>query len=250
MLFSLCTAQIKNGNIQYGIISHIPAPPTDDVTILDFIKKVNATDTLVNYNLHFNMKESYFFVNQVLLNEYKNVDDFCSKLMVKPRYYVSTTDSIHKYYENDEAIGEYVIAMEKEAKWTLTQETKMIGGYLCYKATSPFHNGSNWFEDNHKLDVTAWYTTKIPIPFGPNGYHGLPGIILELQTLISTIYVKKIDLNLTPEPIVSKLDNYKLITIGERNKLLSKTLSPEMRKFMEDNDKQKKEAAEKLNKTN
>jgi GLPGLI family protein len=249
LFITFCNAQVKNGLIQYGVMSHMPIPINDDGYFADIVRKANASDTLVNYTLTFNNKESCFFTNPVLLKEYSSYHRFNSGLMIKSQYYTSTTDSIHKYYENDDAIGEYVIAMEKEAKWTLTQETKMIDGYLCYKATSPFYNGERWFEDSHKLDVTAWYTTKIPAPFGPNGYHGLPGLIIELQSYISTFYIKKIDLNITPEPNISNLNNYKLITLGQKNKLLSKTLSPEMRKFMEDTELQKKEAAEKQNKT-
>jgi GLPGLI family protein len=122
----------------------------------------------------------------------------------------------------------------------------MIGGYLCYKATSPFYNLETWFDDNHKLDITAWYTTKIPVNFGPNGYHGLPGLILELQTRMATIYVKKINLNTTPTPVINKLDSYKLLTIGQRNMLLDKKFSPEMRRFIEDTEKQKNETIEKM----
>jgi GLPGLI family protein len=32
-----------------------------------------------------------------------------------------------------------------------------------------------------KHPVTAWFTNEIPVSFGPKGYYGLPGLILELH---------------------------------------------------------------------
>ena len=244
--FALSNSQVKNGIIEYGVIFQDKPPKDDNGFIEDMINKEKKTDTLVSYTLKFNTKNSNFSVNPVILKDYKSVDEFSFFINLKSKYYMSISDSIHKYYENDDKIGEYTIAAEKEAKWTLTQETKMIGGYLCYKATSPYFNFESWFEDEPKKNVIAWYTTKIPVSIGPNGYHGLPGLILELQTLTSTIYVKNISLNTTPEPIIDDLSNYKLITTGQRDMLFNKTLSTEMRKIVEDIKKQKKEAADKL----
>lgn len=31
-------------------------------------------------------------------------------------------------------------------------------------------------------DVVAWFTPEIPVSFGPLGYYGLPGLIVELDT--------------------------------------------------------------------
>jgi GLPGLI family protein len=62
--------------------------------------------------------------------------------------------------------------MKEEANtlnWQLSSETKKIGDFLCKKATV-FFRGRNY---------TAWYTTKIAIPYGPWKLHGLPGLIVE-----------------------------------------------------------------------
>lgn len=64
------------------------------------------------------------------------------------------------------------IYMKEEANtlnWQLSSETKKIGDFLCKKATV-FFRGRNY---------TAWYTTKIAIPYGPWKLHGLPGLIVE-----------------------------------------------------------------------
>lgn len=107
----------------------------------------------------------------------------------------------------------------KSYDWKLESETKNIGNYQCYKATftreievvSDFSFSKNEKEDDKEepkkekktIVTTAWYTTQIPVNNGPGNYHGLPGLILEIndgdQQIICTQVVinpeKKIDLS-------------------------------------------------------
>jgi GLPGLI family protein len=38
-----------------------------------------------------------------------------------------------------------------------------------------------------KVTITAWYTPEIPVSQGPEGYWGLPGLILEVNDGKTTI---------------------------------------------------------------
>ncbi|QTV04819.1 GLPGLI family protein [Faecalibacter bovis] len=58
-----------------------------------------------------------------------------------------------------------------EIKWQLVDESKMINDIDVKKATTTLF-GRNW---------TAWYADKIPVSYGPYKFHGLPGLILELN---------------------------------------------------------------------
>src|SRR5690606_16426604 len=62
-----------------------------------------------------------------------------------------------------------VVTDEVTYKWKITNETKQIQNYNCYKATTTFR-GNN-FE--------VWFTPEIPINAGPWKWCGLPGLILE-----------------------------------------------------------------------
>lgn len=54
-------------------------------------------------------------------------------------------------------------------EWEITDETKDILGYECFKATTDYR-GRKWI---------AWFTPEIPLPEGPWKLCGLPGLILE-----------------------------------------------------------------------
>jgi len=65
----------------------------------------------------------------------------------------------HQLYRETSSLYKY--------NWKITQETDTILGYPVIKAVS-----------GHLI---AWFTPNIPVPFGPNGYGGLPGMILKIK---------------------------------------------------------------------
>lgn len=109
-------------------------------------------------------------------------------------------------------------------RWKLETETRVIGGYNCFKATavkqlskSDFRNlrpkkeatptttkpavetkKANFMdllEIPKEVIVTAWYTPEIPVNQGPEGYWGLPGLILEVNNGKTVILCSKVVLN-------------------------------------------------------
>lgn len=117
-------------------------------------------------------------------------------------------------------------------KWVLTEESKKIGDYTCFKATavkeaskSDFRNyrrkeekkndavkteektttevkkdekKTNFFEEidiPKEITVTAWYCPEIPVNQGPDEYWGLPGLIMEVNDGKTVIMCSKLVLN-------------------------------------------------------
>ena len=72
----------------------------------------------------------------------------------------------------------YVKESTPEIEWKITDETKNIGGFDVSKATGKFRG----------RDYTAWFTTSIPLSYGPWKLQGLPGIILEAYDTNKEIY--------------------------------------------------------------
>lgn len=73
--------------------------------------------------------------------------------------------STYRIISEEFATGDAII----DNQWTITDETKKVGGYSCKKATSHI-NGRNWI---------AWFTNELPYEGGPRHLTGLPGVILE-----------------------------------------------------------------------
>lgn len=66
----------------------------------------------------------------------------------------------------------FVVAGELEvSSWKITAKKKKVLDYVCAGAEMQVGDET----------VTAWFTSEIPVAFGPDGYHGLPGLILGIE---------------------------------------------------------------------
>lgn len=132
------------------------------------------------------------------------------------------------YIVDKEFMGKEFLVKDslKIYNWQMTGETRQIGGYNCFKAiaivpTNPSDfrnfrmkkndeekkeevktdekekktNFMDGFEMPKEITITAWYTPEIPVSQGPEGYWGLPGLILEINDGKTTILCSKIVLN-------------------------------------------------------
>jgi GLPGLI family protein len=104
--------------------------------------------------------------------------------------------------------NKYIIQEKIDTNWVLTTETKLIDEKTCYKATTTYYGKNSLKEFSYP--IIAWYCPEIPLPYGPAGFGGLPGLILELQKNKVTFGAIKIDLNskkktLTKMPLKGEL---------------------------------------------
>lgn len=85
-------------------------------------------------------------------------------------------------------------------EWNFSDEnTDSIMGYDCSKATVEFAGRI----------YTAWFTTEIPLPFGPYKFGGLPGLILKVEDAEQQFVWEAIGFERTNAPIMeyTYLDN-------------------------------------------
>jgi len=107
-----------------------------------------------------------------------------------------------------------------KTKWKILNEIKEIKGYLCMKAET-----KNTLKDQ---TIHAWFTDAIPVSAGPEGYSGLPGLILELDINEGDAVITATDIDLTTAieklPIPKKMKGKKT-TSAELDKRLEKFIA-------------------------
>ncbi len=177
MFTYICTAQ--SGIITYKVLTPELKKDTDDR-----VKQVNIEIDLMSFTLTYDAEKSYFIKNRNIPQDKYHAD--IASILVKSshsyfQYLVSKT-SLYNYDIKDKT---YIVSdNSKMQNWNLTNETRMIEGYTCYKATLKTFN-----ERSQKEHIReAWYTPEIPVPYGPVSYGGLPGLILEIKINHGFVY--------------------------------------------------------------
>lgn len=166
-------------------------------------------------NLEFNDTLARFKIQEAMSIEESNTNMAIAICNCKEEKYiyddkVYRSNSVGLFKKN-----EYIIIDSLNTNWTLEAESKIIDGYECYKATSEYIVINSKGEFRHP--VTAWFCPQLPYAFGPSGYGGLPGLILELQVRNNVFYVEKIVLNHKIEEPIILPSKGKVISYDEYN---------------------------------
>ncbi len=174
-------------------------------------------------------------------------------------YYKNVKDK--SYTVDKEFMGKEFLVKDslKTYNWKMEAETKEIGGYMCYKATTVIPASKTDFrnfrakKENEKKDeakseenkekktsfldeidlpkeitITAWYSPEIPINQGPEGYWGLPGLILEVNDGKTTILCSKIVLNAKEKAEIKAPTNGKEVSQAEYDETVTKKMEEMM----------------------
>jgi len=119
-------------------------------------------------------------------------------------------------------------------EWKLEEETKMIGEYLCFKATTKKEVSTTQMrrrrikQENDSIpktkiiEIIAWYTPDIPINNGPRNFTGLPGLILELKMDKTALLCTKIVLNSKEKVEINEPKKGKKVTQKEHDAIMEK----------------------------
>lgn len=169
-------------------------------------------------------------------------------------YYKNVKDKT--YTVDKEFMGKEFLVKDslRTYNWQLTGESRVIGGYNCFKATAvvpasktDFRNFRPKKEEEKKDDkpaetkekttnfmdqiempkeitITAWYTPEVPVSQGPEGYWGLPGLILEVNDGKTTILCSKVVLNPKDKAEIKAPKNGKEVSQKEYDETVMKKM--------------------------
>lgn len=146
-----------------------------------------------DYNAYmvFNKQRSYYVTAKDSLEK---IEDITNQKMISDDNKTSIQMGLKVSKQGDQVINDiqkktmwsnvfcvkqaYVKEIKPQINWKIEKETKKIGKFTCQKATAIFR-GRNY---------TAWFTSKIPLPYGPWKLQGLPGLILEAYDAKKYVY--------------------------------------------------------------
>jgi len=184
--------------------------------MLKQMKALSPEFDKMRFTLKFSKNESLFEIEETIRFEENIRFKLASSIGgSKGSFYFNLIDK--EVINKKEAFGGQFLVTSNisNIKWQTHNETKKIGNYVCYKATTikVVKNSKGTF--NHP--VTAWYTLQIPIGFGPIGYGGLPGLIVELSVQNIKYSISKVVLNPKKKVVIKKPTKGKVVTKEEFN---------------------------------
>jgi len=203
LLFSFCTLVFSQDNcikviykVHRSIINR-----NDSITSPQKFKireGVNKNIANLKYELYCNSFKSLFFLEEKMELEENTYYKIASIIGGKGHFYKNIKDKI-KFKQSEISGHKFNILNDfNEYQWNITKETKIINGFLCYKATTTLQEYDYLRKRANTFSPEAWFTTEISYPFGPNGFDGLPGLVLEASLNSKTIYyATKIEYNTT-----------------------------------------------------
>lgn len=138
-----------------------------------------------------------------------------------PIYY----DTVKKVFYEKRGGDDFPHLVKKEPlkfNWQIKAETKKVGNLTYQKAISEY------VQSEIRYNVVAWFCPQIPTQLGPGFFHGLPGLITEIN---ATSHNSEFDYKFilyefkklkTNKEITPPLEKYDLLSIDESEKLYEK----------------------------
>jgi GLPGLI family protein len=196
------------------------------------------------YILTFNKEES-FFKEEEKLDAISGATDSWGKYFTPGDQYKNVKTKLlvqsQEFYGKSFLVKDTLQAIE----WELSEETKQIGNYLCFKAIAYIPTEElTWYafswdklaaRENklvaeketltakNEVEVTAieaWYSPQIPVSHGPLEYSGLPGLILEVSAGNTTLLCTELIINPDDKMTITASEKGKVVTKKEYQEII------------------------------
>lgn len=173
----------------------------------------------IEYVLEFTKDQALFYINTEGIINTSCIDKIGAVVgsMSADTYAVYTNKQYYTYMFH---LGKHLLIKKKPFEWIITDETKQIQNFTCYKAyyKEVVDLGEN---ETKTFTHTIWFTPELPFQYGAYYYFGTPGLVLEANHEGGkyTYGVSKIELNTENKNLsnnIKKLEDVsKKITLEE-----------------------------------
>jgi len=158
----------------------------------------------IYYEIQFSKNQYLFYVipDNITNKVCENLISTVIGTMGLENYKIFTQDVFYSYSYH---LGNHLLISNQPFEWVITDETKTIQNFICYKA---YYIETIDLGDEVKTNThTVWFTPDLPFSYGPGDYYGLPGVILEANNMLGkyTYGASKIELNIENSKLESNI---------------------------------------------
>lgn len=218
LLTKIVVSQNDNLTVEYSL-NFAEDESLSKGNLKDYFEQAKNNAQYLTFYLDCNKNEMGFYSKSA---EVDNVNTNFSRAFsgANGYYYSAKNDSLVLNLFKDLSMGKVIVSKNNNFEWKVTSESKKIADFNCYKATTSysFNNGVG----NFKVEIIAWFCPQLPYSYGPKGYGGLPGVILELQERNVVFGATKIIFNKKDFKITKP--EGKVITEKEYNEIVKKNI--------------------------
>lgn len=233
ILVLMLTANLGFSQNQYSEIKYYfkinngGSPVILDCALLH--NEVANKSTFINFGFNSIPKEQTTKQNDINGDLLVNIERYDDNNGQKPEYQKFFLKDSLMSHESVYGEKKYHIITEKlpKLKWEILNDTLNILGFKTQKAKLNFR-GRDYF---------AWFSSEIKISDGPYKFHGLPGLILKIESTDGkfTFEAYSLKLNISEDKLSitslsNKYPNKRIITIKEKVSLIYENTEKE-RKF-------------------
>lgn len=226
-IVSIARAQNTSGKINYTETVKFNIDLGGDVDVQsngavnsDDIRKMMPNEQHAKKVLYFSPDATLYTADKSKEKENNDVDQTNGSMhmmihMEVPEDITYTSIKDNKQIEQRDFMGrKFLVTSDVEkTKWKLTGHQKTILNYPCQEAVM----------QKDKDTLTAWFTAAIPVASGPQGYSGLPGMILEAkQNSVMTIKAEAVSFGEENNKLISKPKEGKKVTEAEYKEIVEK----------------------------
>ncbi len=214
-------AQVLNGKIIYNrktdyvkIMSRLPFLTSEEIDRARLTWGNNSDNKGQDYLYYFNEEKTLYTRKEEEANS--------GYSWAKEKFYIHRDHRKNKVKDWREMLGKkYVIEDDlPKYKWKILNEIKEIEGYLCMKAET--------YDKTKDQIIHAWFADGIHFSGGPEGYYGLPGMILELDINQGDVIITATKVTITPDLVAIPMPNKmkgKQLNLVEFDQIVSKYIS-------------------------
>jgi GLPGLI family protein len=147
----------------------------------EVLRNIERQTRDLEYELKFNATKSLFRHKKLLAEEEHKVERKLALITISSNAIYFKDFKKQRQIKQEEYSGQLVNVKERfnTYDWTILNETKKIGKYECKKASTIVMDMT--MDGEKEREIIAWFTEEIPVPFGPRGIDGLPGLIMEVS---------------------------------------------------------------------